>query len=78
MHSFDRFYIVTKLFYPLRDLKFSKLKYNNTCVYLDEKNSHNAEKKYNLDLLAFCKKIEPYVTSYKRQIKSYNDKAHNI
>ena len=36
------------------------------------------QKKYTLDLLAFCKKIEPYVAYYKRQIKSYNDTAHNI
>ena len=35
-------------------------------------------KKYTLDLLAFCKKIEPYVAYYKKQIKSYNDIAHNI
>ena len=35
-------------------------------------------KKYTLDLLAFCKKIEPYVAYYKRQIKSCNDTSHNI
>ena len=28
-----------------------------------------------LDLLAFCKKIETYVTYYERQIKSYNNTA---
>ena len=26
----------------------------------------------------FCKKIEPYVTYYNRQIKSYENTAHNI
>ena len=35
-------------------------------------------KKYLLDLLAFYKKIELYVSYYKRQIKSYNNTAHNI
>ena len=35
-------------------------------------------KKYLLNLLAFCKKIELYVTYYKRQIKSYNNTVHNI
>ena len=35
-------------------------------------------KKHTLELLAFCKKGEPYVAYYKRQIKSYNDTAHNI
>ena len=29
-------------------------------------------------ILAFCKKIEPYVAYYKRQIKSYSDAAHGI
>ena len=35
-------------------------------------------KKYLIDLLVFCKRIEPYVTYYKRQIKSCNNTAHNI
>ena len=36
------------------------------------------KQKYTLDFLAFCKKTEQYVAYYKRQIKSYNDTAHNI
>ena len=31
-----------------------------------------------LDLMNFCKKIEPFVLYYKRLIKSYNSTAHNI
>ena len=31
-----------------------------------------------LDLVTFCKKIEPFVIYYKRLIKSYNNTAHNI
>ena len=79
-HSFDKFYVVTKFILPsIRDLNFSKLNYDNTCTYLDKKNIHNAEtKKYLLDLITFCKKIEPFVTYYKRQIKSCNNTAHNI
>ena len=79
-HSFDRFYVVTKFILPsIKDLKFSKLNYDSACAYLDEKNGCNAEaKKYILDLLAYCKKIEPYVDSYRKQIKSYNDTAHHI
>ena len=80
VHSFDRFYVVTKFILPsIGDLDFLKLNYDSTCTYLDDQNIHNADtKKYLLDLLAFCKKIEPYVTYYKRQIKSYNNTAHNI
>ena len=79
-HSFDRFYVVTKFILPsIGNLNFSKLNYDNTCTYLDDKNICNADtKKYLLDLLAFCKKIEPYLTYYKRQIKAYNTTAHNI
>ena len=53
-HSFDRFYVETKFILPsIWDLKFSKLNYDNTCTYSDEKNSCDAEtKKYTLDLLA--------------------------
>ena len=42
MHSFDRFYVVTML-PSLGDLKFSNLKYDNTCAYLDNKNVQNTE-----------------------------------
>ena len=31
-----------------------------------------------LDLKTFCKKIEPFVTYYKRLMKSYNNTTHNI
>ena len=78
-HSFDRFYVVTKYILPsIDDLNFSKLN-DNTFAYLDNKNICDAcTKKYLFDLLAFYKKIEPYVTYYKRQIKLYNNTAWNI
>ena len=31
-----------------------------------------------LDLRTFCRKIEPFVSYYRRLIKSYNNTAHNI
>ena len=43
------------------------------------KNGYTAEdKKYILDLLAYCRKIKPYIGYYKQQIKSYNDTVHHI
>ena len=37
-HSFDRFYVVTKfILTSVRGLNFSKLNYDNTCAYLDNK-----------------------------------------
>ena len=79
-HSFDRFNIVTKFILPcIADLNFSKLNYDNMCAYLDNKNTHGTEtKKHMLDLITFCKKIEPFVVYYKRIITSYNNTAHNI
>ena len=78
--SFDRFYIVTKFILPsIGELQFSKLNYDNTCTYLDNKNTYNTEtRKHMLDLVTFCKKIEPFVIYYKRLIKSSNNTAHNI
>ena len=70
MHSFDRFYVVTKFILPsIGDLKFSNLNYDNTCAYLDNKNAQNTEtRKYTLDWKMFCKKIELFVVYYKRLI----------
>ena len=79
-HSFDRFYVVTEFILPsIGDINFSQLNYDNTCAYLDNKNIHNTDsRKHMLDLMTFCKRIEPFVLYYKRLIKSYNNTAHNI
>ena len=80
MHSFDRFYIVTRLRLPsLGDLKCSNLNYDNTCAYLDNRNTQNTETQNDmLDLRTFCKKIEPFIAYYKRLIKSCNSTVHNV
>ena len=45
-HAFDRFYVVAKFILPsIGDLNFSKLNYDNTCSYLDNKNICNTETK---------------------------------
>ena len=80
VHSFGRFYVVTKFILPsIGVLKFSKLNYDNTCAYLNDRSTQSSEiSKNTLDLMTFCKKIEPLVMYYKRLIKSYNHMAHNI
>ena len=76
LHSFDRFYVVLPF---IGDLNFSKLNYDNTCAYLDIKNVNDTEsKKHMLHLISFCKMTEPFITYYKRLIKSCNNTAHNI
>ena len=80
VHSFDRFYVVTKFILPtIGDLNFSKLNYDDACMYLDNKNAQNTEtRKYMLDLKTICRKIEPIVVYYRRLINSYNNTTHNI
>ena len=61
-HSFDRFYVVTKfILLSIGDSKFSALNYDNKCAYLDNKNMCDTEpRKHMIDLMTFCKKIEPF------------------
>ena len=49
-HSFERFYVATKFRLPtIGDLKFSKLDFDDTCAYTDNKYAQNTEsRKYNL------------------------------
>ena len=58
VHSFDRCYVVTKFKLPsIGDLQFSKLNYDNTCTYVDNRNAQTTEtKKHVLDLMTFCKR----------------------
>ena len=50
---FDRFYVMTKFILPsIGELQFSKLHYDNTCTYLDNKMAHNSDtRKHMLDLV---------------------------
>ena len=57
VYLLHRFYVVTKFIVPsMVYLNFSKLNYDDTCVYLDNKNVSNTDtKKHMLDLIMFCK-----------------------
>ena len=79
-HSFDRFYVVAKFMLPMiGDLKSSKLNFDDMFAYMENKFAQNTEsRKYMLELKAFCNKIKPFVTYYKRLINSYNNTVHNI
>ena len=80
MHSFDRFYLVTKFMLPMiGDLKFSKLDFDYTCMYKKKEYAPNTDsRKYLLELKTYCNKIKPFVTYYSKLIQSYNKTAHNI
>ena len=46
VHSFDRFYVLTKFILPsIGDLNFSTSNYNNTSAYLDNKDGHDTVSK---------------------------------
>ena len=80
VHSFDRFYIVTKFILPsIEDIKFSKLKYDNTCAYMNKEYVPNADsRKYLIERKTYCNKIRSFLSYYRKLIKSYNMTAHNI
>ena len=48
------------------------------CLFRYKHVCNTDSKKPMLDLLTFCKKIEPFMLYYQRLIKSYNNTAHNI
>ena len=48
------------------------------CIFARENGYTAEDKKYILDLLAYCRKIKPHVDFYKQQIKTYNDTVHHI
>ena len=58
-YSFNRSYVVTKFILPtVEDLKFSTLKFDDKCEYLQEhKGQHSVERQYILDLKVYCRKI---------------------
>ena len=61
------------------DLKFSQLDFDYTCACTENEYAQNTEsRKYMLELKAFCKKVRPFVTYYKKLINSYNNTTHNI
>ena len=79
-HLFDRFYVVTKFMLPtIRDIKFSRLNFDDTFVYMNKEYAPNTDsRKYLNELRTYCNKIKPCVFYYSRLIYSYNKTAYNI
>ena len=78
--SFDRFYVVTKFMLPtIGDIKFSKLNFDNTCMYMKKEYTPNTDsRKYLTELRTYCNKTKPFVSYYSKLMHSYNKTAHNI
>ena len=80
-HSFDKFYVVTKLILPnAEDFKFSTFNFDKNCEYLKDKNEkQTAETRQHVtDFITHCKKIGPHIFFYKQQIKSVTETEHHI
>ena len=79
-HSFDRFYVVTNfILLTIKDLKFSPIKFDLTCNYLNvDLNRNKFLTQYILNIKNFCKKIIPFIDFNKKQIDYYNHTAHEI
>ena len=60
-HLFDKFYMVTTFMLPsMGDIKFSKLKFDHTCTYMNKEYAPNMDsRKYLTELKAYCNKIKP-------------------
>ena len=69
-HSFDRFYVVTKLMLPtIGDIKFSKLNFDTTFTYIKKEYAPNTDsRKYLTELRTYCTKIKPFVSYYSKLI----------
>ena len=76
VHSFDRFYIITKFMLPsMGDIKFSNLNFDHSCAYMNKKSAPNMDSR---QLKTYCNKIKPFVLHYSNLVKSYNDTVYNI
>ena len=69
LHSFDRFYVVTKFILPMtEDLKLMTIQFDSSCKYLD---SGRDKSKYPTDyvpnLRMHCTKIVSYIDFYKKK-----------
>ena len=79
-HSFDGFYVVTKLELPkVEDLKLMTISYVSDCKYLDDAKNR---KDYSIELIKDMKfyyvKIAPHIAFYKKHVDYYNQTAYEI
>ena len=63
LHSFDGFYVVTRFALPtIKDLKFSQIKFDSNCSYLDvDVNKSKFPTQYLPNIKNFCKDVVPFI-----------------
>ena len=73
IHSFDRFYVVTKFEMPkIEDLKLTTFTFDFVCKHL------MSDITFMQKYLKHCQRIVPYIRPYQKQVKYYNQTAYNI
>ena len=61
------------------DIKFSKLNFDHTCMYMNKEYAPNMDsRKYLTELKTYCKKIKTFVSHYNKLMNSYNITVYNI
>ena len=80
LHSLDRFYVMTKFVLPkIEDLKFTTIKFDSSCKYLDTgRKKNNYPSNYIPNLMVYCKEIVSYINLYKKKTDYYNCTAYEI
>ena len=80
MHSFDRFYIITKFILPsIGDIRFSHLTFDDSCSYMNKEYAPNTDSsKYLKELKTYCNKLKPFISYYSKLIKSYNSTVYDL
>ena len=73
IHSFDRFYVVTKFEMPkIEDLELTTITFDFACRHL------MSDKTFMQKYLKHCQRIVPYIRLYQKQVQYYNQTAYNI
>ena len=76
MHSFDRFYIITK---SIGDIRFLHFTFDDSCSYMNKEYAPNTDSsKYLKELKMYCNKLKLFISYYLKLINSYNNTVHDI
>ena len=80
MHSFDRFYIITKFILPsIGDIKFLQLTFDDSCSYMNKEYMPNTDSnRYLKELKMYCNKLKPFISYYSTLIKTYNSTVYDL
>ena len=80
MHSFDRFYIITKFILPsIGDIKFLRLNFIDSYSYMNKEYAPNMDSnRYLKELKTYCNKLIPLISYYSKLIKTYNSTVYDL